>query len=201
MGQMSDIAEQSKWHNVANALMWLVRKMEKSERRWMDFVWKTVHFCTQVTVEMTLGNELSALECELHFIIPCTHIQIACLVLCQKTFYFTYHSLYTHSECLLGLLPKNIPFHLPSLKLAFNLLATSCYHKEQQMTDLRCNAILLPGWLPDSKGLQESLETDLINNYLPLSFSIYLSPSNFRLKLISATYKDGAAAKKIKASH
>lgn len=91
---------------------------------------------------------------------------------------------------------KNPQFHLPCPRVTFHLLVMSYYHTEQMMTGLRCNVTLPPGWLPGSKGLSERLETCLITNCTPSTFSVNLPPWSFRLKLLkSAIYKEGTAAK------
>lgn len=94
---------------------------------------------------------------------------------------------------------KKPQFHLPCLRVTFNLLVMSYYHTEQMMTGLRCNVTLPPGWLPGSKSLRERLETCLITNCTPPTLSVNLPPWSFRPKLFkkkkSAIYKEGTAAK------
>lgn len=85
---------------------------------------------------------------------------------------------------------KKPGFHLPCLRMTFNLLVMNCYYPGRLMTGAQVQ-YGPPTWMATcSKGLQERPETRLITNSIPPPPSVNLSLRSFRLTLGSATYKE-----------
>lgn len=133
---MSDMSAQSNGHTLANAWMRLLKEN--------GIIWEKINAsCLETCPILHQGNSWNFPR---KLIPSALHRELAHLAtpsgICNKTSRAPPCS----NTIILWSSARKPGFHLPCLRMTFNLLAMNCYYTGQLMTGLRCNMILPPGW-------------------------------------------------------